>query len=199
MDKQKLYRKANENVLITLIYIFGLISISILLFSCKKELPLTNKKKVEFPSRTLINANIINRDSGRISMNVRSPLIEEYTTVDSPYTVFRKGLDLDFYQKGQIKPGYFQADWAKLSDATGIYEGRGNVIIVNEKGDSLKSEQLFWNKKNKTVYTSKEVYLISSEGDSLTAKNGLQATDDLESYTLFNNQGFKYVEDNQKF
>ncbi|WP_312923869.1 LPS export ABC transporter periplasmic protein LptC [Empedobacter brevis] len=199
MDKQKLYRKANENVLITPIYIFGLISISILLFSCKKELPPINKKKVEFPSRTLINANIINRDSGRISMNVRSPLIEEYTTVDSPYTVFRKGLDLDFYQKGQIKPGYFQADWAKLSDATGIYEGRGNVIIVNEKGDSLKSEQLFWNKKNKTVYTSKEVYLISSEGDSLTAKNGLQATDDLESYTLFNNQGFKYVEDNQKF
>jgi len=86
-----------------------------------------------------------------------------------------------------------------LSDVTGLYEGRGNVIIVNEKGDSLKSEQLFWNKKNKTVYTSKEVYLISKEGDSLTAKNGLQATDDLETYTLFNNQGFKYVDDNQKF
>jgi len=122
-----------------------------------------------------------------------------YETVDSPYTVFRKGLDLDFYQKGSVKPGYFQADWGRLSDVTGIYEGRGNVIIVNEKGDSLKSEQLFWNKKNKTVYTSKEVYLISSEGDSLTAKNGLQATDDLETYTLFNNQGFKYVDDNQKF
>ena len=199
MDKQKLYKKANEKVLIKPSLVVGLISIFVLLFSCKKELPPLNKKKVEFPTRTLINANIINKDSGRISMHVRSPLIEEFTTVDSPYTIFRKGVDLDFYQKGSVKPGYFQADWAKLSDATGIYEGRGNVIIVNEKGDSLKSEQLFWNKKNKTVYTSKEVYLISSEGDSLTAKNGLQATDDLETYTLFNNQGFKYVDDNQKF
>ncbi|MFV0224008.1 LPS export ABC transporter periplasmic protein LptC [Empedobacter falsenii] len=194
-----MYKKANEKVLIKPSLVVGLISIFVLLFSCKKELPPLNKKKVEFPTRTLINANIINKDSGRISMHVRSPLIEEFTTVDSPYTIFRKGVDLDFYQKGSVKPGYFQADWAKLSDATGIYEGRGNVIIVNEKGDSLKSEQLFWNKKNKTVYTSKEVYLISSEGDSLTAKNGLQATDDLETYILFNNQGFKYVEDNQKF
>ena len=194
-----MYKKANEKVLIKPTLVFGLISVFVLLFSCKKELPPINKKKVEFPTRTLINANIINKDSGRISGNLRSPLIEEYTTVDSPYTIFRKGLNLDFYQKGSIKPGYFQADWAKLSDVTGLYEGRGNVIIVNEKGDSLKSEQLFWNKKNKTVYTSKEVYLISKEGDSLTAKNGLQATDDLETYTLFNNQGFKYVDDNQKF
>ena len=199
MDKQKLYKKANEKVLIKSTLVFGLISVFVLLFSCKKELPPISKKKVEFPTRTLINANIINKDSGRISGNLRSPLIEEYTTVDSPYTIFRKGVDLDFYQKGSVKPGYFQADWAKLSDVTGLYEGRGNVIIVNEKGDSLKSEQLFWNKKNKTVYTSKEVYLISKEGDSLTAKNGLQATDDLETYTLFNNQGFKYVDDNQKF
>ena len=180
--------------------IITIISIFVLLFSCKREAPvLSKKKKVDFPSRTLINANIISRDSGQISMNVRSPLIEEYALIDSPYTVFRKGVNLDYYQPGKEKPSYFQADWAKLSDATGIYEGRGNVIIVNEKGDSMKSEQLFWNKKKKTIYTSKKVYLISHEGDSLTAKNGLQGTDDLENYTLFNNHGYMYVDDNQKF
>ena len=178
----------------------GIIGIFVLLFSCNRDVPKTNhSKKVDFPTRSLINANIIFKDSGRVSINLRSPLIEEYTLVDSPYTIFRKGLDLDFYQKGSEKPGFFKADWARLSDATGIYEGKGNVVIVNEKGDSLKSEQLFWNKIKKTVYTSKEVYLISSKGDSLTAKNGLQSTDDLENYTLFNNQGYMYVDDNQKF
>ncbi|WP_313581195.1 LPS export ABC transporter periplasmic protein LptC [Chishuiella sp.] len=179
---------------------FGFLCIFILLFSCNKGNPNTLKKKVVFPNRTLIHANIITKDSGRITANVHSPLIEEYTTVDSPYTVFRKGLHLNFYQKGQEKPGYFQANWARLSDATGIYEGRGNVIIVNEKGDSLKSEQIFWDKKRKTVYTSKVVYLISNKGDSLKASNGLQGTDDLENYTLFNNQGYMYVDDkDQKF
>jgi len=180
--------------------IFSIIGIFVLLFSCNREVPPMNKAhKTDFPTRTIINANIINKDSGQISINLRSPLIEEYTLVDSPYTVFRKGVDLDFYEKGKDKPGFFKADWAKVSDATGIYEGRGNVIIVNEKGDSLKSEQLFWNKNKKTVYTSKEVYLISNKGDSLTAKNGLQASDDLQNYTLFNNKGYMYVEDNQKF
>jgi len=190
----------NKNALRIPKLFFGYLCIFILLFSCNKENPNVIKKKVIFPNRTLIHANIINKDSGRITANVRSPLIEEYTTVDSPYTIFRKGLNLDFFQKGQIKPGYFQANWARLSDVTGIYEGRGNVIIVNEKGDSLKSEQVFWDKKRKTVYTSKIVYLISSKGDSLKASNGLQGTDDLENYTLFNNQGYMYVDDkDQKF
>lgn len=199
MDQQKSNIKANKNVVIKLNFIFGLMSIFILLFSCNRENPSTTKKKVDFPTRTLINANIINKDSGRISWNLRSPLIEEFTTVKSPYKLFKKGLNVDFYEKGKEKPGYFIADWARLDDGTGIYEGRGNVIIVNEKGDSLKSDQLFWNKKRKTVYTSKEVYLINSKGDSLKATNGLQASDDLEHYTLFNNQGYMYVDDNQKF
>ncbi|GGE87363.1 LPS export ABC transporter protein LptC [Chishuiella changwenlii] len=199
MDQQKNNIKANKNVVVKLNFIFSLMSIFILLFSCGRETPPNNKKKVDFPTRTLINANIINNDSGRISWNLRSPLIEEFTTVKSPYTLFKKGLNVDFYEKGKEKPGYFIADWAKLDDGTGIYEGRGNVIVVNEKGDSLKSDQLFWNKKRKTVYTSKEVYLINSKGDSLKATNGLQASDDLEHYTLFNNQGYMYVDDNQKF
>ncbi|WP_313374827.1 LPS export ABC transporter periplasmic protein LptC [Chishuiella sp.] len=190
----------NKNAYRYLNFVFSFLCIFILLFSCNKEKPSALKKKVIFPNRTLINANIITKDSGRISANIHSPLIEEYTSVDSPYTIFRKGLHLNFYQAGHEKPVYFQANWGKLSDMTGIYEGRGNVIIVNEKGDSLKSEQVFWDKKRKTVYTSKIVYLISSKGDSLKASNGLQGTDDLENYTLFNNQGYMYVDDkDQKF
>lgn len=199
MDQQKNKIKAGKNVLFKLNLIFSLMSIFILLFSCNRETPSTKKKKVDFPTRTLVNANIINKDSGVVSWNLRSPLIEEFTTVASPYKLFKKGLSVDFYQKGKKEPGHFIADWAKLDDGTGIYEGRGNVIIVNEKGDSLKSDQLFWNKKRKTVYTSKEVYLINIKGDSLKATNGLQASDDLEHYTLFNNQGYMYVDDNQKF
>ena len=82
--------------------IYTIIGIFVLLFSCKREVPQLNKnKKVEFPSRTLINANIISKDSGKISMNIRSPLIEEYTLVDSPYTIFRKGISgkVNFFRK----------------------------------------------------------------------------------------------------
>lgn len=159
------------------------------------EVDLT-KKKSDFPDRTLINAHIYYKDSGRIVLDLRSPLIEEYSMIDTPYMKFPKGLELDFYNKESDTPGYLRANWATASEMRGWYEGRGDVLVINEKGDTLKTQKLFWNKKTKKIFTQDTVYMISKTGDSLQANNGLEATDDLKEYTLFNNQGTKYYEEN---
>lgn len=170
------------------------------LLSCDRNVPVVRKDlKTNFPNRSLIDANIIFSDSGKVTMNLRSPLIEEYSLIDSPYTIFRKGVEIDYFQEGAEKPGFFKADWGRLSDNTGIYEGRGNVIIITERGDSIKSEQLFWNKNKKQIYSTKQVELIGNDGSKITAKNGIQATDDLEEYTLFNNEGYIMMKEEQKF
>ncbi|RLZ10465.1 LPS export ABC transporter periplasmic protein LptC [Faecalibacter macacae] len=170
------------------------------LFSCDRQAPaITKGKKTNFPNRSLIDANIIFKDSGKVTMNLRSPLIEEYSLIDSPYTIFKKGLELDFFEKGKEKPGFFKADWGRLSDKTGIYEGRGNVIIITDEGDSVKSEQLFWDKNRKLIYSTKQVELIGKDGSRVTAKNGIEASDDLETYTLFNNEGYILMGEDQKF
>ena len=183
---------------------FTLLVILVVLFfsiiSCERQAPVVRKDmKTNFPNRSLIDANIIFRDSGRVTMNLRSPLIEEYSLIDTPYTIFKKGVEVDFYENGSEKPGKFKADWGKLSDKSGIYEGRGNVVIVTENGDSIKSEQLFWNKNKKQIYTTKLVELTGKDGSKITAKNGIQATDDLEEYTLFNNEGYIMMKEEQKF
>lgn len=170
------------------------------LFSCERASTVVrNDLKTNFPNRSLLDANIIFNDSGRVTMNLRSPLIEEYSLIDSPYTIFRKGVEIDYFQDGTDKPGHFKSDWGRLSDKSGIYEGRGNVVIVTDKGDSIKSEQIFWNKNTKLIYSTKQVELIGNDGSRVTAKNGIQATDDLEEYTLFNNEGYILMKEEQKF
>ncbi len=172
----------------------------VVLFSCERKAPpVTTGKKTNFPNRSLINANIIFKDSGRVTMKLRSPLIEEYSLIDTPYTIFKKGVEVDFFENGSEKPGFFKADWAKLSDKTGLYEGRGNVVIITENGDSVKSEQLFWNKEQQKIYSTKQVELIGKDGSKVTAKNGIEASDDLETYTLFNNEGYILMKEDQKF
>jgi len=169
------------------------------LLSCDRNAPIVKEEmKKNFPNRSLIDANIIFNDSGRVTMNLRSPLIEEYSLIDSPYTIFRKGVEIDYFQDGSDKPGFFKANWGRFSDKTGIYEGRGNVIIITEKGDSVKSEQIFWDKNRKLIYSTQQVELIGNDGSKITAKNGMQATDDLEEYTLFNNEGYIYMKEDQK-
>lgn len=153
------------------------------------------QQKSNFPDRTLINAHIYYKDSGRIVLDLRSPLIEEYSMVDTPYTRFPKGVELEFYNKNSETPGYLRANWATFSEGRGWYEGRGDVVVINEKGDTLKTQKLFWNKKNRRIFTQDTVFIISQEGDSLQANNGLDASDDLTEYTLFNNQGIKYYEE----
>ena len=193
MNVADIFNKSWKNIFLVL----GILST---LLSCDRNVPVVRKDlKTNFPNRSLIDANIIFSDSGKVTMNLRSPLIEEYSLIDSPYTIFRKGVEIDYFQEGAEKPGFFKADWGRLSDKTGIYEGRGNVIIITERGDSIKSEQIFWNKDKKQIYSTKQVELIGNDGSKITAKNGIQATDDLEEYTLFNNEGYIMMKENQKF
>lgn len=154
-----------------------------------------SEQKRDFPSRTLKNAHIIFKDSGFVKINLRSPLIEEYGLIDSPYTEFRKGLELNYYTNNIDSPGYLRANWAIMKELSEWYEGRGDVKIISEKGDTLKTQKIFWNKKERRVFTTDTVYIISNSGDSLQANNGLNAKDDLSEYSLFNNQGVKFYEE----
>lgn len=148
-----------------------------------------------FPSRTLKNAKIVFKDSGFIKIDLKSPLIEEYGMVDTPYTLFPKGINLNYFNKNLDSPGYLKADWVKMVESKGYYEGRGNVVLISEQGDTLKTDKLFWNSKQRRVYTKDTVYIITKRGDSVQANNGIEAKDDLTEYTLFNNRGVKYYED----
>ena len=157
-----------------------------------------SKQKNDVPSRTVINANVIFKDSGFLKINLRSPRIEEYALIDSPYTKFPKGLEMDFYNKNIDSPGFLKANWAIMNELKGWYEGRGDVLVINEKGDTLKTQKLFWDKKKRRIFTQDTVFLISKSGDSLQANNGLEAKDDLSEYSLFNNRGMKLYEE-EKF
>lgn len=157
-----------------------------------------SKRKNDVPSRTLINANVIFKDSSFLKINLRSPLIEEYAMTDSPYTKFPKGLEMDFYNKNIDSPGFLKANWAIMNEMKGWYEGRGDVLVINEKGDTLKTQKLFWNKNKRRIFTQDTVYIISKSGDSLQANSGLEAKDDLSEYSLFNNRGMKLYEE-EKF
>lgn len=180
------------------IYLLLLGLISFFILNCSKE-PTINldRQKSDFPTRSLINAHVIYKDSGKIVLDLKSPLIEEYSMIDTPYTKYPKGLKMNFYNKSIDSPGFLKANWAMMNEMKGWYEGRGDVVVINEKGDTLKTEKLFWNKIKRQIFTQDTVYIISKTGDSLQANNGLEAKDDLSTYTLYNNQGTKYYEEKE--
>lgn len=147
------------------------------------------KKNKNFVSRKIFNAHVVITDSIYKVINLRSPLIEEYEFAQTPYTEFPKGIDMDFYEKGK-KPGHLKADYAKIIELTGWYEARNNVVLINSSNDTLKTNRIFWDKKNRRIFSNDTVKIYRADGITTNiSEQGIESTEDFKNYKLKKNKG----------
>lgn len=142
-----------------------------------------------FSDRTTINAHVIRKDSGYIRLDLKSPLIQEFTLIDSPYTLMPKGLKLKFWNSHSEKPNFLRADWAKINDKNKFYEGKGHVLMINNDGDTLKTNHIFWDNLNRKIYTKDTVTIVRKDSTTNISDHGLEASEDFKEFTLYKNHG----------
>lgn len=147
------------------------------------------EKNTDFASRRIYNATITLTDSIYAIIKLRTPVMDEYEFVQTPYTVFPKGLDMDFYQKGK-DPGHLKADYAKIIETIGWYEARKNVVIINSDKDTLKTNQIFWNKKERKIFSNDTVKIYRADGITTNISvNGIESSEDFKNFKLKKNKG----------
>lgn len=159
--------------------------------SCEEDLTKKNgTNSKNFPSQTIHNANIVQRDSGFVILKAKAAIIEKYELIDSPYTVARKGIDIQFFDKKKPKiPGTIKAKYAKFYDYKQFYEAKGNVRITTNEGQKFAMQSIFWDQRKKQIYTKDTVYVTMEDGSTLVGANGMTAKDDFSEYTFYNNSG----------
>ncbi len=167
-----------------------LLGIAMFLYNCepeKKDSTINLEADLKFiPTQELFNSTIIRTDSGTAMIRIEAPIIQTYEfDKKSPYTLLPQGGDVEKYDKKGGKPTLMRADWAKIDDRKGIYEGKGHVVMVSEDGDTIKTSHIFWDKKNRKVYNSVKTRIIRPNNDSLIAKNGLEADDKFKNIKLY--------------
>ncbi|WP_430827084.1 LPS export ABC transporter periplasmic protein LptC [Chryseobacterium indologenes] len=178
-------------------------AIFFILTSCEEDL--TKRKGSEsknFPSQVINNANIIQRDSGFVTMKAKAPIIEKYELIDSIYTVARKGISIEFFDKKKPKtPGTIKAKYAKFYDYKKFYEAKGDVRITTNEGQKFAMQSIYWDQRKKRIYTKDTVYVTMEDGSTLVGANGMTAKDDFSEYTFYNNSGdfnSKRISENKK-
>ena len=149
-----------------------------------------NKDNKKFASQILYNSSIIQRDSGRVSLRFKAPVIEKYEFIDSPYVEAKKGFYLEYFdrKKPQI-PGKIWADYAIYYEKKDFYKAQGHVKILTNEGTSFASKTIFWDRQKKKMYTHDTVYVMDNKGSTLVGANGMVAKDDFTEYTFYNNSG----------
>lgn len=170
---------------------FFLLLMFFLMQSCEEDLTKINQnKKTNFASQVIYNADILQKDSGRVNVRFKAPLLESYELIDSPYIEAKKGIYLEFFDKKNPKvPGKIWAKYGKNNIKRDFYFAKGRVKIITTEGQTFVTETINWDKRNKKMYTKDTVYVSDKDGNILVGAHGMVAKDDFSEYTFFNNSG----------
>tara|TARA_R110002012_G_scaffold187922_3_gene354945 strand:+ start:2209 stop:2763 length:555 start_codon:yes stop_codon:yes gene_type:complete len=147
-----------------------------LFFSCKNDFNTINNLDVlaNEPAGIADSLNLKYTDSTFLKANLLSPKMYDYSNRNFPFTEFRNGVVLHIYE-GSKKNTVF-ADYGIVYNDTDIIDLRGNVIIAMSTQDTLFTEQLYYNKKNKWLFNNIKATLKSK--DYVTNGVGFDSNDD---------------------
>ena len=170
---------------------FFLLLMFFLIQSCEEDLTKINQnKKTNFASQIIYNANILQKDSGRVTVRFKAPLLESYELIDSPYVEAKRGIYLEFFDKKNPKvPGKIWAKYAKNNIKKDFYFAKGRVKIITTEGQTFVTETINWDKRKNKMYTKDTVYVSDKDGNILVGAHGMVAKDDFSEYTFFNSSG----------
>ncbi|WP_394330516.1 LPS export ABC transporter periplasmic protein LptC [Riemerella columbipharyngis] len=179
-----IHRKLVAAILFIAAMLFGIVSCEENISQAKKD------KKTDFPSKIIYNAYIVQRDSGFVKIRFKAPILQKYEFVDTPYIEAKKGLYLEFFDAKKPKtPGKLWADYAKFIEPQEFYMAKGHVKVINNEGQTFVMNSIYWDKKDRKMYTSDTVFITDKNGNTFVAANGMRAKDDFSEYTLKNNSG----------
>lgn len=145
-----------------------------------KKLPLESSKNVEF----------IYSDSAVVRARLKAPQIDRYGG-KKPYLEMPLGMNVIFYQEDKKEQTKLTANYGiGYDNGNGVMEkmeAKGNVIVINEKGEKLNTEHLIWNTFTKKIYTDAFVKITTK--DQVIWGDGMEADQDFSEYKIKNVQG----------
>lgn len=109
-----------------------------------------------------------------------------------PYYDAKKGLKMEFYNDSTEVESTLTAKYARYYEQEGNILIRDSIIIVNKKGEELRTEELVYNQKLKKFYTEKQVRITTPA--QVLYGDGLEANEDFSWYEIKNIKGMFAVE-----
>lgn len=166
----------------------------VMLCSCKNDIDVINTftEIHNLPSQSVRNLETIYTDSGKIQIKLLAPELKRFSNVEEPYIEFPAGIKVVFYDKNQEPESRLTAKYAIYSETNKLWEARDSVIAINNLGDTLNTELLFWDEKKELIYTNKFVK-ITTENEVIWGE-GLEANQEFTDWKIKNVKGTIYID-----
>ena len=133
-------------------------------FSCQKsnhKIPISDISNL--PSLTVKNDTTVYSDSGRVSLKLIFPIMEQYDNAGESYNEFKQGLYVNVFNRDKEPTGSISAKYAKYTKISNLWELRDSVVVINENQDMLETEILFWDQTKDLIYSDRFVKFTNAD------------------------------------
>jgi len=170
-----------------------------MVFSCLFFLGCENDQSVidawtrkEIMMEEVIDVNTIFSQNGKLKANLKAPLMLRYQS-DTVLVIFPNTLHVDFFDSTGKRESWLDARYGKYFESLNKVLLRDSVKVINIKGDTLTTSELWWDQNREKFYTDSVVRIITID-KYIRGGKGLEASQDLDRVLIKRPTGTVLVE-----
>lgn len=129
-----------------------------------------------------------------VKAKLTSPLMTR-TEIDTPIVEFPNTLRVTFYDDSTKPESFLFAKYGRYLERQGKVLLKDSVVVFNIKGDTLLTNELWWDRNQEKFYTDKHVLIKQPDDQQFVGENGMEADQSFKKWTLFNGSGVRVVAD----
>ncbi len=154
--------------------------------------------EVEIDVRSMLTRDVstLISDSGVTQYRITTPQWEVYDNSKTPRWYFPEGLHVEKFDSVYATDASILADTGYFFTNTKLWRLVDNVKIVNQAGDKFDTDELFWDQRNKKIYSDKFIHIEREE--TIIEGYGFESNEEMTKYTIRTPSGIFPIKDAAK-
>jgi LPS export ABC transporter protein LptC len=136
---------------------------------------------VVLPVEVADDIRIIYSDSAILKVILETQHLERFVG-ENPYLEMTNGVHVRFFNPAGEVESELRSNYAISHENTDIMEAKEDVVVVNQKGETLNTEHLIWEEKTERIHTE-EFVKITTE-DEVIFGHGFESNQDFTKYRI---------------
>ncbi|MFN8297623.1 MAG: LPS export ABC transporter periplasmic protein LptC [Chitinophagales bacterium] len=160
-----------------------LIAGSLLLGACQNSLEeaklVTSRANVNL--ETGKDVEISFSENGKSKIKAYGKTVTRHITA-RPYLEFSEGMKIEFFNADGKVESVLTSRYATAIENSQQMTARDSVVVVNQKGERLDTDELIWDEEQKTIYSNTFVKITTA--DEIIYGTGMVANQNFSDYVI---------------
>ena len=175
-------------------YLFTLLVLALMAAGCTRtprEQALLNRLKEGAPQKEAFNVSFLFSEEGKLQAELTAPHAVEMREGEEDLRIFDRGVRIQFFTpEGEAKSDLkaVHAVFKRQFTYAKMWE---DVVVINNKSDTLETDTLYWDKTANIMHTDGQVTIRTP--NELIYGDSLVGTTDFSEYKIFKIRGMVKV------